>query len=275
MISRRDFLKLGSMLIAGSVFKNAGADGVYTDRYPYTIRYQGENFADWEVALGDAIYARPGEDGVTISDIETIHESGNSELRANILQRIIMAHNITFKRIFNSMARNFIHTCELSFRVPYLPVQDTSATLNAQTLEGGIFVWDGKNTQLDYGVAFQWSLNPWNEFGVLRSWSDTNGGEWINVGELAPDTEWHRVKIVADFRREATALVVDNKHFLTHFTKLPKPPDWGSETAARFQAEIVSIDPEPSGMTAMHKAEFKDWKWTWEPARIPFARFER
>ena len=264
MVSRRDFLKLGSALLAGGVV--AGVPRNIEDTVENSTRYQGKNFAGWEVALGDAIYARAGEDAVSEADIQTVHEPGYSELRANIQQRVIMAHNITFKRVIHPQARNFIHTCGYSFRMPYLPVQDTNASLNAQTLEGGIFVWDGRTTQRDYGMAFQWSLNPWNEFGVVRTWIDANGGEWANVGQLTPDTEWHSVKMVVDFRREATALFIDNTHFMTTFTKLPKSPTWGTEIAARLQAEIVSIDPEPSGMTALHKAEFKNWKWVWEPS---------
>jgi hypothetical protein len=273
MISRRDFLKLGSVLIAGGVFKDLPT---YSNRPvpPVTTRYQGADFTGWEVALGDAIYARAGEDPVSILDIETANEGAYSELRANIQGRIIMAHNITFKRVIAPQALSFIHTCSYSFRIPYLPIQDINANLNAQTLEGGVFVWDGKNTRLDHGMAFQWSLNPWNEFGNIRVWTDTNGGEWVNVGELIPDIEWHHVKMVVDFRRETSALLIDNKHYLTTFTKLPKPADWDTEVAARFQAEIVSIDPEPSGMTAMHKAEFKNWKWTWEIARDLFSRLD-
>jgi len=262
MVSRRDFLKLGSAALAGSFFIG---DKLNSEQIPSrTRKYKGKNFAGWEIALGDAIYARAGEAPVSLADIETVNEDDYSQLRANIQSRIIMAHNITFKRIINSRARKFVHTCTYDFRLPYLPIPDTSASLNAQTLEGGLFVWDGAETRLDYGIAFQWSLNPWNEFGFIRTWTDTNGGEWLNVGELTPDMEWHQVTMIVDFRRETTALLIDNKHYLSYLTRIQKPPDWGNEVAARLQAEIVSIDPEPSGMRAMHKAQFKNWVWLWE-----------
>jgi hypothetical protein len=70
--------------------------------------------------------------------------------------------------------------------------------------------------------------------------------------------------MVVDFHREATALLIDGEHYLTHLTGTPKPETWGAEIAARLQVEIVSIYPEPSGIRAMHKAQFKDWTWSWE-----------
>jgi len=266
-INRRDLLKLISAVIAGSFIgerKPTDAQAAPTTAPLSTREYQGPDLSGWEIALGDALYARDGEPPVTLDDIETVHESGYSELRANIQRRIIMAHNITFKRFVDDEAFQFIHTCTYKFRLPYLPLPDISADLNAQTLEGGIFVWDGSETRLDYGIAFQWGLNPWSEFGDMKTWTDTNGGEWVAVGHLTPDTEWHEVRMVVDFRREATALLIDGEHYLTHFTRTPKPETWGTETAARLQAEIVSIYPEPSGIRAMHKAEFKDWTWAWE-----------
>jgi hypothetical protein len=219
--------------------------------------------------LGDAIYARPGENPVTIADIANLHPNMTySELRANINRRIIMAHNITFKRIIDPAALNYIHTCTFYFRLPYLPTKDEAATQNAQSIEAAIFVWDGATTHRDYGMAFQWGLNPWNEFGYIRAWTNkTLEGTWENTGSiLTPNTNWHQAKFVIDFKRQSTAFLIDGKRYFTQFTKTPKPSTWGKEVAARFQVEIVSIYPEPSGIKAMHKAQFKDWTWLWEPA---------
>ena len=243
--------------------RSAGSQAATTMLTP-TREYRGSNLLGWEIALGDALYARPGEPSVSLDDVETVHESGYSELQANIHRRVIMAHNITFKRFVDDDAFQFIHTCTYKFRLPYLPQQDANADLNAQTIEGGIFIWDGSGTRLDYGIAFQWILNPWDEFGNVRTWTDTDGCGWVTVDYLTPDTAWHEVKMVVDFYREATALLIDGVHYLTQFTRTPKPETWGTETAARLQAEIVSIYPEPSGVRAMHKAQFKDWTWVWE-----------
>jgi hypothetical protein len=229
-----------------------------------TKRYQGRDLSGWEIALGDALYARAGEDPVALDDIKTVHTGNYSELYANVRRRVIMAHNITFERIVEDKALHYIHTAMFEFRLPYLPVADETAGLNAQTLEGGLFIWDGGGTRLDYGIAFQWGLNPWDRFGEVRTWTDINGGRWAAVGHLAPDTGWHELKMAIDYPRQTTALWIDNQHYLTRYTATPKPETWGTETAARLQVEIVSIYPEPAGLRAMHAVRFRDWTWDWE-----------
>ena len=268
---RRDFLKTFGLASLG-----------FLTRVPATHsssakHYGGPNLFGWEVTVGDAVYAAPGEQPVSMSDIETIHFDAYSELRVNIQRRRIMAHNITFKRIIDDRAFEYVHTCKIKFRLPYPPSTNNS-DLNAQTLEGGLFVWDGSGTRLDYGVGFQWLLNPWMDaFGEISAWTDLNGGQWQVVGYLAPNTQWHEIKIVVDFQRQATSMQIDGVNYLSSLAAIPKPSTWGTETAARFQAEIVSIYPEPSGLRAMHKAEFKDWSWLWEPQNVcqtflPFVR---
>lgn len=275
-INRRDFLKLISTVIANSYVD--GRQLSYVQVVPVaipltTIVYQGSNLSEWEITLGDAIYARSGEPPVSLSDIETVDEVSYSELRANIQRRIIMAHNITFKKFVDVEAFEFIHTCIYKFRLPYLPLPDVNADMNAQTLEGGIFIWDGGGTRLDYGIAFQWGLNPWSGFGDIRTWTNTNGGEWVLVGQLTPDTQWHEAKMVVDFHKETTTLLIDEVPYLAQYSATPKPATWGTETAARLQAEIVSIYPEPSGFHALHKAQFKDWSWMWERTYRVFLPF--
>jgi hypothetical protein len=260
-------LKAVPAAIAGTLLR--GGSRVPAQAAPATActptkRYQGRDLSGWEVVLGDALYARAGEDPVTLDDIDTVHAGSYSELYANVRRRVIMAHNITFKRIVDDEAFQHIHTATFPFRLPYLPVADENADLNAQTLEGGLFVWDGGGTRLDYGIAFQWGLNPWDRFGEVRAWTDANGGEWAAVGHLEPDTEWHEVKMAIDYPRQTTALWIDNAHYMTRYTATPKPETWGTETAARLQVEIVSIYPEPRGLRAMHRAQFRDWTWDWE-----------
>lgn len=188
-----------------------------------------------------------------------------------------MAHNITFTRIIDDNAFEYVHTCGFKFRLPYLP-STSNADWNAQTLEGGIFVWDGSRTRLDYGVGFQWILNPWMDiFGEIRAWTEMNGGQWEGVGYLTPDTQWHEIRIMVDFWRGTTSVKIDGRSYPSCLTGTAKPETWGTETAARLQAEIISLYPEPSGIRVMHKAEFKDWIWVWEPQNacrvfLPFIR---
>lgn len=267
MVNRRDFLKLGGALLAGGLAspeslvvqaESAGAPAVY----------QGVNLAGWQVKLGDALYNAPGEPPVDPADIKTVHFSGYSEVRANVKRRVIMAHNITYRTITDPNALNYIHTCSVSFRLPYLPAPDPAATLNGQTVEGGIFIWDGPRTRLDYGMAFQWLVNPWGDdkgpSGSLRIW---NGKGWIRIGRIPVDTKWHNLKITVDFKRKCTLLLIDNIIRLSRFSKTTRDSTWGNTVDARFQLEAISIDPRPANtIKAMHRVQYKNWKWLWETA---------
>src|SRR5687768_7777258 len=111
MLNRRDFLKLGSALLAGGLVSQkvqpAQAESLKGPR-----AYQGPNLAGWTVKLGDARYSAPGEPGEpTIADLKTVHFPGYSEVRANVKRRVIMAHNITCTSITDPNAYNYIHTC--------------------------------------------------------------------------------------------------------------------------------------------------------------------
>ncbi len=253
--TRRDFLKGCSVASLGFIMPRS---------YGLSTRlYQGINFVDWEIVVGDGIYAAPGEMPVNPNDIQTVHYPTYSELRANVQRRRIMAHNITFKRIIDDLALHYVHACGFKFRLPYVPSTD-NLEFNAQTLEGGLFVWDGRGARLDFGLGFQWLLNPWmSNFGEVRAWRDTNGGQWESVGYLKPDTLWHEIRFTIDFRKETTLVKIDDVRYPSCFTAISRPDHWGPEIAARLQAEIVSVYPEPSGIRAIHKAEFKDWTWAW------------
>ncbi len=226
---------------------------------------EGTDLTGWELTLGDALYAQPDEPPVTMADIAISHLVEYSEIRANVEARDIMAHAIAFRRIQDAQAFEAIHRVGYSFRLPYLPVKD-AWDLNGQTLEGGFFIWDGSDTRLDYGLAFQWILNPWMaESGEIRCWTSRSGGQWQAVGELALDTAWHSLTMTLDFRRRTTALTIDGTYYPCQFTETPKPSNWGLTTDARLQAEIVSLYPGAEGNGALHKAWFKDWFWEWEP----------
>lgn len=268
--SRRNFMKLAGASVLGTVIhaSQTRADVTPAVTSPNTRTYQGADFSGWDVVVGDGVYAAPGEPPVSGDDIETVHHGNYSELRANIQQRRVMAHNITFKRMVEEDALNFIYYGGYKFRLPYLPAT-TNTDMNAQTLEGGMFIWDGGDTRLDYGLAFQWMLNPWGgsdfAFGDVRCWTDLNGGSWQKVGSLPPDTAWHELQMVFDFGRKTTALAIDGTYFPSRFTATQKSDEWGTETAPGIQAEILSIYPGEAGSGALHKAEFKDWYWIWEP----------
>ncbi len=234
--------------------------------------YSGANLSGWETVLGDAVYAAPGEPPVSLGDIETIHYSDYSELRANILARRIMAHNITFKRIIDADALEYVHTSTYRFLLPYRP-STSNLDLNGETIEGHLSVWDGATARLEYLVAFQWVINPWNPptYGDINAWD--NPGVWKKVGSLSPETAWntwHTVQMTVDVGRASANLSIDDVQYPCQLVTMSHP-DWGNEVAARLAAEIVSIYPG-GGNGALHKAHFKDWLWRWETrtAYLPF-----
>ena len=272
LLSRRDLIKaVGSTSILGITHMTLPNFNILpASPHAGTRRhYGGANLTGWEVVLGDALYNCSTEQPVTLSDITTDHQTGYSELHANTVPRSIMAHNISFLRIIDPNALQYVHICGYKFKIPFIPTQDANAPLNAQTFEGGIFIWDGPQTRLDYGMAFQWILNPWGGFdpqskqGEMRVWTGTS---WLPVGSLVLDSaRWYEIKMVFDPYRQTTALLFDNIHFATQFSKTAKPVDWGTEVAARLQAEIISIDPRPGcTIKTSHKAQIKDWYWEWE-----------
>jgi hypothetical protein len=275
--SRRDILKMLPTAAAGLVMGAAAVNvqSAGTAAVPASMEFGGESLNSWEITLGDALYNRAGEAPVSQDDIETVHHllpPGHSytELLANVNRRVIMAHNITFYRIIKDTAFDFVHTCGFKFMLPYSPQQDTAAEYNGQTIEGGIFIWDGSKTKLDYGIAFQWVVNPWDKSGDINVW---NGTDWPRVDniDLATGTPfiWHEVRMVVNCPQKRTSLSIDGKSYPSQYTATKKT-GFGPEVAARLQAEIVSIYPEPAGLKTLHKAHFKDWYWIWGPvAQLP------
>ncbi|MBI5823680.1 MAG: twin-arginine translocation signal domain-containing protein [Chloroflexi bacterium] len=264
MINRRDFLKFGGALLAGGIAATK-FNPVQAREAESPTLIKGTNLNGWIVKRGDAEYP---EGGVNDNDIKTIHQAGYSEVRANVLKRVIMAHNITYKKVVNPALLNYFHICSFLFRLPYLPEQNINLTLNGQTVECGIFIWDGAATRQDYGMAFQWLINPWGDQedpqGTLRAW---NGNRWVHVGQKNVDTKWHTAKMAVDFSRKTTQLVIDNKYYPSQYSITTKPPTWGNTVDARFQLEAVSIDPQPDDVIqAMHRVQYKNWKWLWAAA---------
>lgn len=255
--SRRVFLR--SMMGLGFVL--VGAD-VIQAQSPHAARtYHGQNLDRWIVALGDATYNQPDEPEVNLSDIETLNYDHYSLLRANIHVRDIMAHNITFKRFTDTAALDFTHLCSYQFRLPYMPSTQNQGK-NPQTIEGGLFIWNGLDT--DYGLAFQWVLNPWqSDFGDIYTWNKDGTG-WTYAGALAVDTQWHQVQFELDVNSEYARLMIDKHNYPAAFSRTSKT-GFGTDIAARLQAEIVSLYPGESGSGALHEAEFKNWHWLWRP----------
>lgn len=223
--------------------------------------FSGVNMAGWKVSLGDGNYAAPGQDPVSLQDIETRHDEGVSEVRANIHRREIMAHNITYRRERDDNALDYTHLFTCEFRLPYLPsVSNTEE--NAQTLEVGLFVWDGLTTKLDSGMAFQWGLNPYERFGEVRSSIEgVSAAAWEPVGYLEPDTEWHTCTMVVDYPGQSTLLQIDDVTYDSYFVGFPKR--WPAAISAGIQVEAISIYPRGVVHGALHRVEYRNWLWQW------------
>jgi hypothetical protein len=145
--------------------------------------------------------------------------------------------------------------------LPYIP-STSNTDFNGQTIEGGLFVWDGTNTKLDYGLAFQWVINPWDsDFKDIRIWK---GSSWEKIGTLEPDTIFHSVKFNLDIPEKTAGFTLDENQYQRNIFSDTSKTGWGTEIAARLQAEIISIYPPLSGFTPSHKAYFKDWYWLWK-----------
>ncbi|MEU7902990.1 hypothetical protein [Actinoplanes sp. NPDC049118] len=259
MRGRRHFLMLlgtgaAALAVAASTSLSAPAMASTTP-----VTDTGTDLSGWTTVVGDGVYAAAGQTPVNDADITAEHRSTDSRLRANILNRGIMAHNITYKPVTDPSMMTLVHQASYSFQMPFVP-STAGGPRNAQTVEGGLFVWDGLNTRVDHGTAFQWLLNPWDaNFGKIRVWT---GSSWQAAGYLKPDTAWHQVSFLVDPSGQRVELSIDGTQISAPYSQTPKS-GWGTEVSARLQAEAISLWP---GSTAtwgpQHEVLIKDWTWT-------------
>ena len=201
-----------------------------------------------------------------MADIASVHTGNETELQANITNRGVMAHNITYRGEESAEMLTHVHGCSWEFQMPYLP-SSSGWPNNAQTLEGGFFVWDGAGARVDYGIAFQWIQNPWlSSFGNIRTWTDTSGGQWTTAGYLAPDTNWHLAEFIVDVPNQSCSLRIDDVAIPTAFTLTPKPAHWGTDITARLGVEIISLWPGSNPTPPSHRAKFRNWSWLQSPS---------
>lgn len=226
------------------------------------IKSSGTDMSGWRTVLGDGVWTGPGQNPPTIDDLRTTHLGTHSVVEANVHERGIMAHNITFDRFTIEEGLGTRHRAETEFRIPKVP-DASDWTYNSQTLEIGMFVWDGPDTRSDYGLAIQWVLNPWvPEFGEIRAWRMTDSGpDWISVDYLEPDTEWHHFQCVYKPGEKARVRLDGRNRINVEETVTLKDPSWGSTVDARFQVETISVWPGANPSVPHHSAEFRDWRW--------------
>lgn len=265
-LARRRFLQLAATAAAGAFSAAHPLVVQAAQELPgQMIAYAGTDLNDWSVVLGDGIWAASNEAPVNAADIATTHLGDWSELRANVSGRRVEAHNITHQSVLDPCAMDYVHVVEYDFRIPYVPTKEYAGDLNAQTMEGGLGLWDGHTTRIKYGIGFQWGLNPYAGLGELRAWTGLLAAGWQPAGHLEPDTQWHHLRIVADFRADTALLAIDGQPLSTVIGKCPAPSGWGSEVAVGPSAEIISIYPGEEGRGALHVGQVRNWVWHWEP----------
>jgi hypothetical protein len=260
-IGRRRFLYL---LGAGAVAGTAAATGLalHAGGAAATDGESGADLAGWKTIVGDGIYAAKGQAPVTDADIAAEHRGADTRLRANVRNRGVMAHVLSYRPVTDATMMTLTHRAGFSFRLPYLPSKK-GGPRNAQTVEGGLFVWDGPSTRVDHGTAFQWIINPWYRgFGKLQVWTGQNGGSWAPAGYLKPDKKWHRVTFLVDPAGRRVELAVDGVRIPAPYSTTPKA-GWGTTVSARLQAEAISLRPAAKATWApQHEVLIKDWHWT-------------
>jgi hypothetical protein len=249
--------------VQGAAVQGASVQGASPALEP--VNLAGADLAGWETVVGDGIYARPGLAPVSISDIATVDYGTQSALLVNVERRPIMAHNIAFKRLIDDNLFDYTHDCSYEFRLPDLDTP-THAGTKAQTVEGGLFVWDGSGTRRDYGLGFQWVLNPWDpKFGAIQTWFMSNSA-WRTTAYMEPDNEWHRFEARVDHNRNNASLWIDGEIISAAYTRRTKPDSWGTETAARLQVEAISLDPGSAMAAPMQTVDVRNWTWDLVPA---------
>ncbi len=265
-MNRRTFLGvMGATTLSAATLSMDHALAQETTRALSPMSLSGTDLAGWETVVGDGIYARPGVAAVAIGDMATIDYGTHSALLANVNQRPIMAHNIAFNRLIDDTLFDYIHDCSYEFRMPNLDTP-TNPGVKAQTVEGGLFVWDGGATRRDYGLGFQWVLNPWDpKFGSIQTWSMSNAA-WRTTGFIEPDNAWHTFEASIDHNRNRATLLLDGQEISSAYTRRQKPDYWGTETAARLQVEAISLDPGSAASAPTHTVDVRNWTWNCTPA---------
>lgn len=232
-----------------------------------TTSLSGPNLSGWTSVIGDGVYVAPGESALADRDIQNDQYDDATVMKANVDRKRAMVHNISFLRSQGGNALRATHRAGYSFRLLALPNED-DPDMAGQTVEGGLFVWDGAETQLDYGAAFQWIVNPKSpDYGKVFAWRATPEGvrEWRAVGTLTPDTAWHRVDVVVSPASGAATLSIDNGSvFVSDALAREREPGFGGDVTSRLQVEIISADPPPGNVARKyHVVAVRDWSWTW------------
>lgn len=227
----------------------------------------GANLEGWRTVLGDSRHTAAGLSTVNDGDIVTEHLGDRSQLIANRHGRGVMAHNTTYLRVVDDAALDIVHEASAHVRTPVTPAQ-VSGLANGQTVEMALFVWDGKESRRDIGLAMQWVINPWSEhFGALRTWTSSGDqSRWSPdpVAWLDPSDDWQFVEMSLHPARREAAMRINGLEIPAQCTETTKPDNWAYATAAAVSVELISIWPDDRVTAPTTKLECRDWAWDWK-----------
>mgnify|MGYP007070989602 CR=1 FL=1 len=186
-ITRRVFFQNATSLLASTAIAGTWAQRVASAQstaqplasdagsWGGTRMMAGKNLLNWHCQLGDASSDVRSGQAPNVGDITIVDATENSSIYANIARRDIVAHNISCLRIREVTAFDYLHHCQYKFRIPYQirkpasPSENPQITDFAETIEGGLFCWDGLGTQdpngnrYDYGLGYQIVVNPFDD----------------------------------------------------------------------------------------------------------------
>ena len=226
----------------------------------------GANLEGWRSVLGDSRHTAAGLATVNGDDIATAHSADRSELVANRHGRGVMAHNTTYLRLVDDDALDMVHEASAYVRTPVTPAQ-VSGMPNGQTVEMALFVWDGKESRRDIGLALQWVINPWSQnFGALRTWTSSgDGSRWSPdpIAWLDPTDDWQFVEMRLHPTRREASMSINGIDIPAQCTETTKPDNWAYATAAAVSVELISIWPDDRVTAPTTKLECRDWTWDW------------
>jgi hypothetical protein len=176
-----------------------------------------------------------------------------NDIRVNGEQKI---HNITYLEKSYVNILEGVHTASYSFQIPSL---DTG-----RTVEGGLFIWVGGETRLDYGTAFQLIVEKGDkDYEKLYYWTGSGpGNEWKYSGKKVKlyNDFFYKVTYTVNCNRRDANIIFEGKDefyvFTDIFSETTKDKTWSDITVARLQAECISKD----GMK--YKVNFKNYIWS-------------
>jgi len=232
--------------------------------------YQGRDLSRWETALTDPEYqwAYPGEEPVSIEDVDAIHYGNYSEIISNPQLRCITAPTAShFGLVGEQNLYNFIHISGYKIRIPFIPRPIGEQTLNIEITGGGFQTFYGPNAT-GYEIGWGWTLNPWGEgLGRINVWEMTpKYPDTPVVDKVVPDTNWHSLIFILDKQKNHGYVLFDDRVYEINEILRSYHPEWRGESIdGGLVVEVGNTWPGDTCYHSIGMVQVKDWFWIWAP----------